>query len=220
MRRKLIRKKLMLHSFAVFTFLLISTSSYSQQVLFKDLKITPRWAYDPGFSSGNVIQRATKTQLKWLQLDVDYTAVTMKRIQWLDNVTLEYKILLPRTSRRRVVLTGKIDYWAIHMDGKTHHAQAFVYPKIILRYAPGLKLKRKELKDMRITLTFTQNDSIVGKGVYKPKSKMSGNALAADLKNAMANRTTLKVKDIIFSRDKTPWGIININYYELIKQKK
>jgi hypothetical protein len=214
------RKKLFIHSLAAITFLLMSATVYSQQVLFKDVKITPRWAFDPGFSSGNVIQRGTKTQLRWLQLDIDYTAVAMKKTKWLDDVTLEYRILLPRTSRRRVVLSGKVEYWAIQMDGEQHHAQAFVYPKILLRYAPGLKLKRKELKELRITLTFLQNESIVGKAVYKPKSKMSGSALAADLKKAMSNRATLKVKNTVFSRFETPWRIININYYELIKRKK
>ena len=214
------KKRLFIHSLAIIALIFTSATLYSQQALFKDVKITPRWAFDPGFTSGNVIQRGTKTQLRWLLLDIDYTAVAMRKTKWLDDVTLEYKILLPKTSRRRVVLSGKIEYWAIQMDGNTHHAQAFVYPKILLRYAPGLKLKRKELKELRITLTFIQNESVVGKAVYKPKSKMSGNALAADLKKAMANRSTLKVNNTVFSRNETPWRIININYYELIKRKK
>ena len=218
------RKKLLLHSFAVFAFLLTSTSLYSQKqkALFKDIKITPRWAYDPGFTTGTVIQRGTKTQLKWLQLDIDYTAVALKNTKWLDNVTLEYRILLPKTSRRRVVLSGKIEYWAINMDGEVNHAQAFIYPKILLRYASGLKIKKKELQDLRITLTFIQNESIVGMGAYKPRRlrKLSANALANDLKKAMADRMTLKVNNTVFSRDETPWAIININYYELIKRKK
>lgn len=216
------KKKLLLHSFAVFAFLLSSTSLYSQKALFKDIKITPKWAYDPGFTTGTVIQRGTKTQLKWLQLDVDYTTAALKNTKWLDNVTLEYKILLPKTSRRRVVLSGKVDYWAIQMDGEVNHAQAFIYPKILLRYASGLKIKKKELQDLRITLTFIQNESIVGMGTYKPRrlKKKSANALANDLRKAMADRMTIKVNHTVFSRDETPWSIININYYELIKRKK
>lgn len=217
------RKKLLLLSFAVFAFLLTSTSLYSQQkALFKDIKITPRWAYDPGFMTGNVIQRGTKTQLRWLQLDIDYTAVALKKTKWLDDVTIEYRILLPKSSKRRVVLSGKIDYWAIQMDGEVNHAQAFVYPKILLRYAPGAKLKKKELQELRITVTFIQNESIVGLGAYKPRKlrKKSATALANDLKKAMGDRKTIKVNKTVFSRDETPWAIININYYELIKRKK
>ena len=119
------------------------------------------------------------------------------------------------------VLSGKVEYWAIAMDGEQHHAQVFVHPKFLLRYAPGLKLKKKDLKNLRITITFIQNESIVGKGVYRPKgNKESAAQLDNDLRRAMNNRSTLKVKNSVFSRDETPWGIINLNYYELIKRKK
>jgi hypothetical protein len=70
-------------------------------------------------------------------------------------------------------------------------------------------------------VTFIQNDSVVGKGVYRPKSnRESSSQLANDIKKAMANRSTIKKKEAVFARDETPWGIINLNYYELIKRKK
>ncbi|NOY75250.1 MAG: hypothetical protein GXP32_05600 [Kiritimatiellaeota bacterium] len=214
-------RKLFYHSLALGILLCSSVSVSAQQAaLFRDLKITPRWVYDPGFSSGTVINRGTKTQLKWLELDVSYTAVPMKRKNWLDDLTIEYRILLPKSGKRQVILSGKVDYWAIAMDGETHHAQAFVHPRFLQRYAPGLKLKKRELRDIRITVTFIQNESVVGKGVYKPKQNMSVSSLDKDLRRAMSSRSTIKVNHSVFSRDETPWSIINLNYYELIKRKK
>ena len=214
-------RKLFFYSLVVGLFLCFSVSVSAQQsALFKDLKINARWVYDPGFSSGNVPQYGTKTQLKWLQIDVDYTAAAMKRASWLNDVTIEYRILLPKSGRRRVILSGKVEYWAIAMDGESNHAQAFVHPRFLQRYAPGLKLKKKELKDIRITVSFIQNESVVGKGVYKPKSKMSATALNRDLQRAMSDRSSIKINNSVFPRNETPWGIINLNYYELIKRKK
>jgi hypothetical protein len=117
------------------------------------------------------------------------------------------------------VLTGKIDYWAIPMDGKMHHAQAFVHPRFLQRYAPELKFRGRELKDLRIRLIVKFNDSGVGGGTNKPTTRSDPSKIAKEVQQAIASVRTVKVKNSIFSRNETPWAILNIDFYELVKRK-
>ena len=189
------------------------------QALFSDIKVTPRWVTGPGVQAGNVIDRGMKVQGRWLQIDVDFTAVPMKS-GWLDSVVFKYDVLLPQTTSSKVVLSGKVEYWSIAMDGNTHHVQAFIHPRFLQRYAPGLKMRKNDLKDLRIIVTILQNESPVGGGIFKPTSRTSVKAVRAEIGRALADRKTFKGKDSVFSRSETPWGVLNVDYYELEKRKK
>jgi hypothetical protein len=204
---------------AIVVLCVLSLSNLFGQALFKDVKVTPRWVTGPGIQAGNVIERGVKLQTRWLQIDVDFSSIIMKQ-PWLDGVVFQYDVLLPQTTSKKVVLSGKVQYWSIAMDGKTHHVQAFVHPRFLQRYAPGLKMRKSDLKDLRIFITILQNDSPIGMGAYKPTSKTSPKAVRSEIQKALSDRKTFKGKDSVFSRDDTPWGVINVDYYELIKRKK
>jgi hypothetical protein len=197
----------------------VSLSSIFAQALFKDIKVTPRWVMGPGIQAGSVIDRGSKVDGRWLQIDVDFSSVVMKQ-GCLDDVVFQYDVLLPQTTSRKVILSGRVKYWSIAMDGKTHHVQAFIHPRFLQRYAPGLRMKKSDLKDLRIIVTISQNDSTIGGGVFKPTSKTSPKMVIAEIKKAQADRKTFKGKDCVFSRNETPWGVLNVSYYELIKRKK
>lgn len=198
--------------------LICSATVYSQTVLFNNIEVDPRWVPDPDIKASSVIERGTNARLRWLQLDVDYTTVKNKT-GWQDNVVFQYQILLPKSATRRLtVLSGRVEYWSIPMDGEEHHAQAFIHPRILQRYAPGLKMKKNDLKDLRIFITVLVNESAVGKGVYKMKSSTNPRAVEKEVKDALKSMRTVKGNDLIFGRDKTPWGILNTSYYELIKR--
>ena len=195
------------------------TNLFSQQRLFDNIKITPRWVPDPGIRADSAVSHPESNNLRWLELDIDYNTVAMKQ-GWLDNVVFKYDILLPQTTKRKVILSGKVTYWSIQMDGKTHHAQAFIHPKFLMRYAPGLRLRRSELKELRIQLTILQNESPVGIGVYQPSSKITYKVVIKEIRAALAMRQTYKSANSVFGRDETPWGVLNTSYYELIKRKQ
>ena len=197
-----------------------ATSLFSQRVLFRDVKVTPRWVPGPGISSGSVVERGSNRQSRWLQIDVDFTSIILKGQPWLDNVVVKYDILLPQTTNRKVVLSGQIQYWSIAMDGEEHHIQAFIHPKFLQRYAPGLKMSSRDLKDLRILVTFLQNDSPIAMGVYKPTVKSSPASIRAEIVKALQDRMTFKSKESVFSRNETPWGVLNVDYYELIKRRR
>ena len=220
-RRRLEMRNLMLS--VVCLALLGVCSELSAQMYFTNVQVQANWKLDPGFSTGNVPEKANKT-LYWLQLDVDYDTVmppnAKGRVMWLDDVTIKYDILLPvHKGAPVVVLSGKVTYWSIPMDGKTHHAQAFVHPRFIQRYAPELKQRNRELKDFRIVVTFEFNGSGVGGGVVKLRSNTKPQDIVAQLRKALGFASTRKIQNSIFPRNETPWGIINLSNYELIKRK-
>ena len=201
-------------------------NAFSQAVkYFGDVSIKASHVYDPGFDSGNVKLVPVKKSLKWIQFDIDYTSAAKtnrktKSIQWLDDVIMKYDILLPKVSGKpRVVLSGKVEYWALPLDGEVHHAQVFVHPQILKRYVPNLKLSKGKLKDLKVKLTFEVNESPVGVGVLKSKKKDSPKAISREIQKALMAPSTRKVKNAIYNRNETPWGIINLSYYELIKRK-
>ena len=195
------------------------TNLFSQQRLFDKIKIIPRWVPDPGIQAGNNVNHGTNNEGRWLEIDIDYQASVMRQ-GWLDDVVFKYDVLLPQTTKRKVVLSGKVTYWSILMDGKIHHAQAFIHPKFLLRYAPGLKMRKNELKKLRIQLTILQNESPVGMGVYLPSSKTTYASVIKEIRAALAMRQTYKGAHSVFGRDQTPWGVLNTSYYELIKRKQ
>jgi hypothetical protein len=75
------------------------------------------------------------------------------------------------------------------------------------------------MKDLRLMLTFELNESPVGYGIVKARSRTKAKDVNREIKRALASPSTRKVKDAIYNRSETPWGIINLQYYELIKRK-
>lgn len=201
-------------------------NSYSQAVqYFGDVKVKASVVYDPGFSTDSVKLVPVKKQLQWIQIDTDYKTQakinpTTKNTAWLENVIMKYDVLLPRIpGKPQVVLSGKVEYWGIPMDGEVHHAQAFIHPQILKRYVPDLKMNKGSMKDLRLMITFEMNESPVGYGVLKPRTTTKPQEINSEIKKALALPSTRKVKDAIYNRNETPWGIINLSYYELIKIK-
>ena len=192
--------------------------------MFKDVVIKANVVQDPGFSTGNVKLRPVNKNQRWIELDVDYTTASSHQkngdVRWATDIVMKYDVLLPRVpGHPRVVLSGKVQYWAIPLDGKVHHAQVFIHPRMLQRYVPGLKLNKGAMNDLRAMLTFELNESPVGGGIMKTRGNKKV-SVAGEVRKALASPATKKIKDAIFNRDETPWGIINLGYYELIKRKK
>jgi len=199
---------------------------FSQSVkYFGDVKIKANLVYDPEIQSSNLTIIPSKKPVKWIEFDIAYKSAAKsnkktKSIAWVDDVIMKYDILLPKVSGKpRVVLSGKIEYWALPLDGEVHHAQAFIHPKILLRYVPDLKLSKSKLKDLKVKLTFIVNESIVGLGVLKKKTSTRPKEVVSAIKNALASPNTLKVKNAVYGRNETPWGVLNLSYYQIIKRK-
>jgi hypothetical protein len=222
-----IMKRIMISAVLVTVVCVLCTvNAYSQAgKYFTDVVIKASVVQDPGFSAPNVKLVPVKRNLQWIQVDIDYSTVARKNRKtkataWLENLVMKYAVLLPKVSgKSRVVISGKVEYWGIPMDGEKHHAQVFIHPQILKRYLPDMKLSKSKMKDLRLLLTFELNESAIAYGVLKPRSTTKSNDIKREIDRALGTPSTRKVKNAIYNRSETPWGIINLSYYELIKRK-
>ena len=218
--------KIAMKSILVMFCLFLGVNVFSQSTKWiKNVIVKASVVQDPSITARTASFKKTKRNLQWIQIDVDYTTVPMmnkitKSTAWKPLV-MKYSMLLPKVSGKPyVILTGKVEYWGVAMDGKVHYAQSFVHPKILQRYVPGIKLNGRRIKDIRIIVEFEVNESNVGVGFCKPKNSSTYKQINGEIQKALSKPSTLKVKGSIFSRNETPWGVINLDPYELIKLKK
>ena len=199
-------------------FIMVTGNAFAQQYI-GDVKVKSTYVQTPQYQVNAFIDHGQSSNERWLQIDINYKTKKESKMPWMDDLVMKYDVLLPKTGGRTIVLSGKIEYWSVAMDGKVHHAQAYIHPKFLKRYAPGLKLRNSELKNLRINISFVKNDSVIGKGVYKPRTSSKEQTLWNEVQKALGNMRTTKVKDSIFPRNETPWCLLNVTYYELIKRK-
>lgn len=199
----------------------IGFNCFSQEKgYFKNIEVKSDFVYYPRWGVNNV-ENLGNTKAQWLQISVKY--ITGKKeadsgkdsSQWLDDVVMEYEVLLPTRStgkNKYILLTGQITYWSICLDGKEHKEIAFISPHFLRRYAPSMKLNDRTLKETLIKVTFKVNDAIVGGGYQDTES-------AKLFKTASTSINLLRVKNAVLGRDKTPWYYLNMEHYEMIKLK-
>ncbi len=161
---------------------------------------------------------------KWIQVSADFT-VALKNskmgkdyFEYLDNVRVEMEIILPtgHPQKQYALLIGKADYWAFAQDGKEHHIVMFVPSHILKRWAPAQKFSSSDVKKLEIKVTFKLNDAVIGVGYNIPRGKTETEVLKRF--QAVALLPDLdRVRNGIYSADKTPWAHLNFDYYELLK---
>jgi hypothetical protein len=196
-----------------------STLLAQGQAPFQNVAVTAQFLQSPLYQVDGVAQAVTNA--RWLEIKVEFTPVLIaakgsKLNEWMDDVAFEYEVLLPMDDKgsNYARLKGKVDYWSIPMDGKKHLADAFIHPRFIQRYAPGLKLNKSSLKNLYVKVTITAKGAVRGGQYYIPRGKS-----VRDAEAMFAKATQISpVEGIIFGRDKTPWVFVDLDQYELIKQ--
>ncbi|MCX6983134.1 MAG: hypothetical protein NT118_00075 [Lentisphaerae bacterium] len=154
--------------------LVIASNAYSQGAagwLINDVKIDTPLVDTPIYKVMNVQEKPWKPR-KWIQIEVEFTTVIGRtENQSLDNVTVEYELLLPTEDPRNpyVLLSGKVSYVAFALDGGTHYLVAFVPPRIIEKFTMGKKLNNAEAKKFDVKIEFKMNDVLIGGGFSQPK---------------------------------------------------
>lgn len=206
---------------ALFTMLVFcGFSLFSQEKsFFKDVEIDCKFVNTPQIRADNIASLPCPSLAWWIEIDVKYkTAGTNKSNEWMDDVVFEYEMLLMTGKDEPVLLSGRITYWSIPMDGKEHHAVAFVHPRFVQRYAPALKVTSpSQAKDLNIRLAIKLNDALIGGALHPAKSKESKDKVADLFKKVAVAPKLTRIKDSIYGIDKTPWSYLNYDYYELIK---
>lgn len=202
-------------------FLVFSSYSYGQTGgdLIPSVDIKCNFVNTPQIVANNVQGLGTNLDW-WLEIDVTYTMksdVIGKGVsqipKWIDDMSIEYEILLPGTNKM-THLSGKVTYWSIPLDGKEHHAVAFVHPRFIQRYAPEIKTNSTTAKKIPIKVSFILNSAPIGGNYYPIKDAKN---VARDFMAVAKNPAINRIPNSIFGPDKTPWNYLNYDYYELIK---
>ena len=201
-------------------FLVMALCSYGQTTndIIPRVDIKCSFVNTPQINAANVQGLGTNLDW-WLEIDVTYTTKSDfvgkgadQLPKWIDDMSIEYEILLP--GNRITHLSGKVAYWSIALDGKEHHAVAFVHPRFIQRYAPEIKTNTTTARKIPIKVSFILNSAPICGNYYPMKdAKSVAKDFAAVAKNPAINR----VPNSIFGPDKTPWNYLNYDYYELIK---
>ena len=213
-----IRKISLCICIASFSFI-IASNAYSQGAarlaLISDVKVDTQFVDTPIYKVMNVPEKPWK-QKKWIQIEVEFTTASAKRDgESLDNVTVEYELLLPTDDPKNpfALLSGKASYWAFALDGGTHHLVAFVPPRIVEKFTAMKSIKNADAKKFDVKVEFKMNGALIGAGYSQSK----GTTLQATAKKFADTNTSLSLqrqKDGILGQDKTPWAYLNYEHYE------
>ncbi|GEM_PF-5261705 len=201
----------------------LSQNLYSQaarQQLIRDVSVKIDTVETPIWKVINVMERSGITARRWLQADIDFTTgASAKQNESLDNLVAEFELLLPIDDGKNIVLlSGKATYWAVSLDGQTHHIVAFVPPRILEKFM-GLKalksMSGNDAKKLEFKVIFKYNDAEIATGYQVPRSSTEGK-VKDRFEAAKRLPGLVRQKDAIFGQDKTPWAFLNYDYYEQV----
>jgi hypothetical protein len=154
----------------------------------------------------------------WLMVKVKYTASSKKRgnkVKWLDDVTMETDVIIPGSYGSKNVtvrLKGKTHFWSIPLDGKTHQALGCIPPQVIARFAR--KGNKIELSKVIARVTFYTKGRKVIMRLYSSSGSRVRNYFSK-LGGAVSTGM-VTVEDIVMPRNKTPWGVVNYEHFDVI----
>ena len=155
----------------------------------------------------------------WLLVNVKYNAASKKRannVLWLDDVTMETEVIIQGVYKSKnvtILLKGKTVFWSIPMDGKRHKAIGCIPPQVVARFAR--KGNKIELSKIIARVTFYNKNRKILMRIHSSSNSKVRNYFSK-LKGSISSGV-LTVDDIVMPRNKTPWGVINYELYDVIK---
>jgi hypothetical protein len=164
---------------------------------------------------------------RWLKISVTYAlplSGTKKSTNWLDDVTVKVDVLYPSYYRGKdvtAILSGKVVYWSLALDGEKHVADFYIPPQVIQRYSqPNTKIKNS-LKKSAVRISFYDNQQqLLGRAYYSGNKKTSDATVAKSFATAEKLLGLLKLPGTVLARNKTPWENFNPDAYDLIKTEE
>jgi hypothetical protein len=214
---------------AVWIFTLIPCVVEAQsKPLVKDIDIKMKFVDSPQMSAGNV-SPYSDNKTKWLNIEVTYTTEAVKNKEsgnneWLDDISIQYEILVPESSYRGkkvpALLSGTVKYWTVEMNGDKHYAEAFVHPSFLKRYFdPNMKLRGNTADKIFARVTFYNKERLPIAREFNVPKGMTKERIQSLFKASEESLGVLRVENVVFSRNKTPWGVLNTDRYEVIKEE-
>ena len=156
----------------------------------------------------------------WLVVNVKYETLSQKRgnkVVWRDDITMETEVVVPGIYQSKnviVLLKGKTVFWSIPMDGKKHRAMGCIPPQVVARFAR--KGNKIELSKIIARVTFYTAGRKIIMRAYSSSGNRIKNYFSSKVDGAISSGV-LTVEDIVMPRNKTPWGVINYELFDVIK---
>lgn len=171
----------------------------------KDLDI--RFQKSPDFKDDGYERARLADQLKWLQLVIEYSTLTRGGDGWLDAMTLKWHVLLLEGKTERLYFTETVNYRDIK-DGDKHYAIVYLRPRAIRRYFE--EKGRVSPRNVAVYVEVLVNNVRV--------AEFSENQTGTSLpENWWRSPTLNRVDNALLSRDKTPFGHMDYDFFEAIR---
>ncbi|MDD3886308.1 MAG: hypothetical protein PHI35_05515 [Victivallaceae bacterium] len=185
----------------------------------------------------------------WLLLEVEYYPDTYARAKnaWIDDVTMKMRVLIsspiraseknksidsdkktaatkkvtpPADSRDQitVLFDGETMFQTIARDNKKHIATMFIPPQLLDRHLYKNTLTGKlTTRDISVEVTFVNSaGAVIGEHFYG--SKTDGDT-KKEFERLDSIKNLIRLPGSVLPRSETPWGLIQPDKFDLIKQR-
>ena len=199
-----------------------ASETFAQSATFTNVQVKAKFQQSPAFQVSNY-SASNQANCEWLVLNITYlTPSRASESAWLDDVSIEAEILFMadyQGKRVMALVNGKTLYWSVEMNGKTHQEIMVVPPDIFKRYAPKGTV-HKTMPVVGRVIFYNKSRSILG-GAYfsvNQSGTISDKEIAGMFEKYNGPvSNSLKIENMIFPRDKSPWADIQCDSYDLIK---
>ena len=158
----------------------------------------------------------------------DYEGARKRNVKptgaWLNDVVLGIQVIVrdSMSNTRRAVgaalLSTRAEFWSIALDGRDHVFYMYIPPQIIERCMPsrdGRTVNVATAKDFLVCVTFYHKEwGVLAKGYFGAKDRRPGEEFKELLRTVPSSSV---FHGSILSRARSPWGVNDIDQYDLEK---
>ncbi|MBQ7694912.1 MAG: hypothetical protein IJT50_07280 [Lentisphaeria bacterium] len=210
----------------------------AKRPLFGPVNVDMKFLLSPRIKAGST-NFSTKGRLslynnRWGVIEItytprfDYEGARKRNVkatgEWLNDVVLGIQVIVrdSMSNTRRplgaALLSTRAEFWSIALDGKDHVFYMYIPPQIIERCMPtrdGRTVNTATTKDFLICVTFYHKEwGVLAKGYYGAKERRPGDEFNELVKTVP---TSSVFHGAILSRARSPWGVNDMDQYDLEK---
>ena len=224
--------------FALFVSLSLEGAPASKRPLFGPVGIDLKFLASPRIKTGSSTVtargRLSLYNNRWVGIEItytprfDYEGARKRNVkvtgEWLNDVVMGIQVIVrdSMSNTRRPVgaalLSTRAEFWSIALDGKDHVFYMYIPPQIIERCMPsrdGRTVNTAAAKDFFVCVTFYHKEwGVLAKGYYGARERRPGLEFNELLRTVP---TSSIFHGAILSRARSPWGVNDMDQYDLEK---
>ncbi len=205
---------------------MLCVSAWAQRSEF-NVSVKVEFLPTPVYVLTNYDNEVPSLKVQWLAIKVTYTPPGIKDgkdYAWVDDIRMETELMFSAKYNNQEIMaytTGRVDFWAIQLDGQKHQAMMLLPPQVLQRYGNQTVNNYRKLKIYtRVKFINTKNNAVLGTVI----AGGSGSDKESDI-NAAFNQVSspvaavLRLPNLVLPVEKTPWSLINLDSYDMIKPR-